>query len=77
LIGASRRSKSTSSWSNAKTEIENLNALPLLEKEKKNILFDNAKRLLDIQIIDINPLFTLYKSYVRRNVGQQCENHRL
>jgi predicted TIM-barrel fold metal-dependent hydrolase len=39
---------SDSPWSNAKTEIEHLKALPLLESEKKNILFDNAKRLLNI-----------------------------
>jgi uncharacterized protein len=39
---------SDSPWSNAKTEIEHLKALPLLESEKKNILWDNAKRLLNI-----------------------------
>ncbi|MGE5583541.1 MAG: amidohydrolase family protein [Bacillota bacterium] len=35
-------------WSNAKTEIEHLKALPLSEKEKQDILGDNAKRLLNI-----------------------------
>jgi predicted TIM-barrel fold metal-dependent hydrolase len=39
---------SDSPWSNAKTEIEHLKALPILESEKKNILCDNAKRLLNI-----------------------------
>jgi predicted TIM-barrel fold metal-dependent hydrolase len=38
---------SDSPWSNAKTEIEQLKALPLLESEKQNILFNNAKRLLN------------------------------
>lgn len=39
---------SDSPWSNAKNEIEHLNALPLLENEKNNILFGNAKRLLNL-----------------------------
>jgi predicted TIM-barrel fold metal-dependent hydrolase len=39
---------SDSPWSNAKTEIEHLKALPISESEKKNILCDNAKRLLKI-----------------------------
>lgn len=37
-----------SPWSNAKTEIEHLKALPILESEKNSILYDNAKRLLHI-----------------------------
>ena len=39
---------SDSPWSNAKTEIEHLNALPLSESDKRMILCDNAKRLLNI-----------------------------
>jgi predicted TIM-barrel fold metal-dependent hydrolase len=39
---------SDSPWSNAKTEIEHLKALPILEKEKNNILHGNAKRLLNV-----------------------------
>ncbi|HBE79178.1 MAG TPA: amidohydrolase [Firmicutes bacterium] len=39
---------SDSPWSNAKTEVEHLRALPLLESEKKNILGENAKRLLNM-----------------------------
>jgi predicted TIM-barrel fold metal-dependent hydrolase len=35
-------------WSNARTEIEHLRNLPLLESEKENILGANAKRLLNI-----------------------------
>lgn len=37
-----------SPWSNAKTEIENLKALPLSEDEKNGIFYGNAKRILDI-----------------------------
>jgi predicted TIM-barrel fold metal-dependent hydrolase len=41
---------SDSPWSNAKTEMEHLKALPLSEKEKEkeSILGDNAKRLLNL-----------------------------
>jgi predicted TIM-barrel fold metal-dependent hydrolase len=39
---------SDSPWSSAQTEIEHLKALPLLESEKNNILYNNAKRLLNI-----------------------------
>lgn len=39
---------SDSPWSNAKTEIEHLKSLPISESEKNNILYDNAKRLLNI-----------------------------
>lgn len=39
---------SDSPWSNAKTEIEHLKALPIPESEKNNILYENAKRLLNI-----------------------------
>ena len=39
---------SDSPWSNAKTEIEHLKVLPLSEREKQNILCDNARRLLNI-----------------------------
>ncbi|HBF36212.1 MAG TPA: amidohydrolase [Firmicutes bacterium] len=39
---------SDSPWSNGKTEIEHLKALPLSESEKENICSDNAKRLLRI-----------------------------
>lgn len=39
---------SDSPWSNAKTEIEYLKALPILEIEKNMILCGNAKKLLNI-----------------------------
>jgi predicted TIM-barrel fold metal-dependent hydrolase len=39
---------SDSPWSNAKTEIEHLKALPISGSEKNSILCDNAKRLLNI-----------------------------
>lgn len=39
---------SDSPWSNANTEIDLLNALPLSQQEKEDILFGNAKRLLNI-----------------------------
>lgn len=39
---------SDSPWSSAKTEIEHLKALPILESEKNSILYDNAKRLLHV-----------------------------
>jgi predicted TIM-barrel fold metal-dependent hydrolase len=39
---------SDSPWSNAKTEIEHLNTLPLSQREKDDILFGNAKRLLKL-----------------------------
>lgn len=35
-------------WSNGKTEIQYLHALPILEMEKQKILCDNAKRLLGL-----------------------------
>lgn len=37
-----------SPWSNAKTEIAHLKALPISESEKQKILYGNAKRLLNI-----------------------------
>ena len=39
---------SDSPWSNAKAEIEHLNTLPLSQREKDDILFGNAKRLLKL-----------------------------
>lgn len=39
---------SDSPWSNAKTEIEHLRTLPILENEKENILCNNANRLLNL-----------------------------
>lgn len=39
---------SDSPWSNAKTEIEHLKILPISDSEKNNILYDNAKRLLNV-----------------------------
>jgi predicted TIM-barrel fold metal-dependent hydrolase len=39
---------SDSPWSNAKTEIEHLKALPLSESEKENILVTNAQRLFNL-----------------------------
>ena len=39
---------SDSPWSNANTEIEHLQSLPIPVSEKKKILCDNAKRLLNI-----------------------------
>jgi predicted TIM-barrel fold metal-dependent hydrolase len=39
---------SDSPWSNAKTEMEHINSLPISEDEKKKIFCDNAKRLLNI-----------------------------
>ena len=41
---------SDSPWSNAKTEIAHLKALPISEREKENIFSDNAKRLLKLTI---------------------------
>jgi Predicted metal-dependent hydrolase of the TIM-barrel fold len=38
---------SDSPWSNAKTEIEHLKALPILDNEKNCILYGNAKRLFN------------------------------
>lgn len=40
---------SDSPWSNAKTEVEHLRDMPLTENELNDILFNNAKRILNIK----------------------------